>query len=157
MTPDETPVGGGPAPGGSPDDPVLEAVGSVFDQLDPVPETVSEAARAAFAVRDLDAELIPLVEAEATTPVRGDEDAWLSFAVEGVEIDLGSRRQRHGWQLVGQVTGAVRDLAVQTLAGVEAVDVDAHGRFRAAVSARTLSLRLTTPDGRRLRTEWVSL
>lgn len=149
-----TPPGAGAV---DPDEAALDAVAAVFDQLDPVPETVHEAALAAFGVRDLDAELIPLVEAEATTPVRGDEDAWLSFALGEVEIDLGSRRQRNGWQLVGQVTGAVRELAVQTLAGVEPVDVDAHGRFRAAVSARTLSLRLVTPDGRRLRTQWVSL
>lgn len=146
-----------PAPGHEAEDPALSAVAGVFDQLDPVPEVVSEAARAAFGLRDLDAELVPLIESLGTTLVRGEDDSWLSFAVEGLEIDLGSRRERHGWELVGQVTGAVRDLAVHTMAGSQEVDVDAHGRFRTAVSARTLSLRLTTPDGRRLRTEWVTL
>ncbi len=140
-----------------PDEHVIVALAGVYDQLDPVPDVVSEAARAAFGLRDLDAELVPLVESVGTTLVRGDDDTWLSFAVDGLEIDLGSRRERHGWQLVGQITGAVRELAVHTMAGSETVDVDAHGRFRAAVSARTLSLRMTTPDGRRLRTEWVSL
>ncbi|WP_157371547.1 hypothetical protein [Angustibacter sp. Root456] len=138
-------------------DPVLDALAALHDQLDPVPEVVSQSARAVFELRDLDAELVPLVESMATTPVRGGEDSWLSFALDGLEIDLGSRRERHGWQLVGQVTGPVRELAVHTLAGTEPVALDAHGRFRAAVSARTLSLRLTTPDGRRLRTQWVSL
>jgi hypothetical protein len=154
MAPDPTPPAVSQP---EPDEAVLVALAGVFEQLDPVPEVVSEAARAAFALRDLDAELVPLVESAATTLVRGDEDSWLSFAVDGLEIDLGSRRERHGWQLVGQVTGAVRELAVHTMAGSQAVEVDAHGRFRTAVSARTLSLRLTTPDGRRLRTEWVTL
>lgn len=140
-----------------PDDALLEHLGSLFDQLDPVPGLVSEAARAAFGVRDLDAELVPLVEQLTTTAVRGDADSWLSFSLDGLEIDLGSRRERHGWQIVGQVTGAVRDLSVHTLAGFEVVPVDDHGRFAAAVPARTMSLRLTTPDGRRLRTQWVSL
>lgn len=140
------------------DEPVLTAVSRVFDGLDPVPQPVTEAAQAVLALRDLDAELLPLVESVATTAVRGEEeDAWLSFAVEGLEIDLGSRRERHGWRLVGQVTGEVSEMSVQTLAGSEPVDVDAHGRFRTEVSARTLSLRLTTADGRRLRTQWVSL
>ncbi len=140
-----------------PEDTLLTDLGSVYHQLDPVPGLVSEAARAAFLVRDLDAELIPMVEALATTAVRGDEDSWLSFALDGLEIDLGSRRERHGWQIVGQITGAVRDLTVHTMAGMEPVAVDAHGRFSTAVTARTLSLRLTTLDGRRLRTQWVSL
>ncbi|MGN6613011.1 MAG: hypothetical protein ACTHLJ_14660 [Angustibacter sp.] len=138
-------------------DPVLDALAALHDQLDPVPDLVAQSARAVFELRDLDAELMPLIESVGTTLVRGDDDGWLSFAVEGLEIDLGSRRERHGWQLVGQVTGPVRELAVHTLAGTEPVDLDAHGRFRAAVSARTLSLRLTTADGRRLRTQWVSL
>jgi hypothetical protein len=140
-----------------PDERLLAHLGSVYDQLDPVPDVVSEAARAAFILRDLDAELIPMVESMATTLVRGEADTWMSFALEGLEIDLGSRKERHGWQLVGQVTGAVAEMAVHTLAGFEPVNVDAFGRFRAEVSARTLSLRLTTPDGRRLRTDWVSL
>ncbi|GAB3596672.1 hypothetical protein GCM10027446_23870 [Angustibacter peucedani] len=140
-----------------PDEQLLVQLGEVYHQLDPVPSLVTEAARAAFLVRDLDAELVPLVEQLATTAVRGDEDGWLSFALEDLEIDLGSRRERHGWQIVGQVTGAVRDLSVHTLAGSEPVAVDDHGRFAAAVSARTLSLRLTTLDGRRLRTQWVTL
>lgn len=140
-----------------PDDQVLAALSRVFDQLDPVPTDVTEAAQAVLALRDLDAELVPLVESLATTAVRGDDDAWLSFALEGLEIDLGSRRERHSWQLVGQVTGSVTEMSVRTMAGVEPVEVDAFGRFRAAVSAPTLSLRLTTADGRRLRTEWVTL
>ena len=140
-----------------PDELLLAHLGSVYDQLDPVPDVVSESARAAFILRDLDAELIPMVESMATTLVRGDADTWMSFALEGLEIDLGSRRDRHGWQLVGQVTGDVAEMAVHTLAGFEPVAVDSFGRFRTEVSARTLSLRLTTPDGRKLRTEWVSL
>ena len=140
-----------------PDERLLSRLGSMYDELDPVPDVVSEAARAAFILRDLDAELIPLVESLATTFVRGESDNWLSFALEDLEIDLGSRRERHGWQIVGQVTGAVREMFVHTMAGSEQVAVDSLGRFRAEVSARTLSLRLTTPDGRRLRTEWVSL
>ncbi len=140
------------------DEILLNQVAAVYDQLDPVPELVREAARGAFELRDLDAELVPLVESLATTAVRGgDEDQLVSFALDGLEIDLGSHRGRHGWQLVGQVTGDVTSMTVQTMAGSESVDVDGYGRFRAAVSARTLCLRLETPDGRQLRTQWVTL
>jgi hypothetical protein len=141
-----------------PDEILLHQVAAVYDQLDPIPELVREAARAAFELRDLDAELVPLMESLATTAVRGgDEDQLVSFALDGLEIDLGSHRGRHGWQLVGQVTGDVTSMTVQTMAGSESVDVDGYGRFRAAVSARTLCLRLETPDGRQLRTQWVTL
>lgn len=140
-----------------PDEQLLEHLADVYHQLDPVPDLVSESARAVFGLRDLDAELVPLVEQAAGTLVRGEPDGWVSFALDGLEIDLGSRRERHGWQIVGQVTGAIRELSVHTLAGAEPLAVDEHGRFSAAVSARTLSLRLTTSDGRRLRTQWVSL
>ncbi len=140
-----------------PDEQVLEHLADVYHQLDPVPGLVAESARAVFGLRDLDSELVPLVEQAASTAVRGEQDGWVSFAVDGLEIDLGSRRERHGWHIVGQVTGGVRELSVHTLAGAEPVAVDDHGRFSAAVSARTLSLRLTTSDGRRLRTQWVSL
>lgn len=143
-----------PLPG---DERLLAAVARVFAAYDPAPELVDDLARAAFLVRDLDAELIPLVESAATTAVRGEDDQWVSFALDGLEIDLGSRRARHGWELVGQVTGGVREMAVQTMAGAEPVNLDAHGRFRVAVSARTWCLRLVTADGRPLRTQWVSL
>jgi hypothetical protein len=77
-----------------PDELVLEQVRSVFEALDPVPHDVSQAARAVFWLRDLDAELIPLVESMGTTAVRGTDDQWVSFALDDLEIDLGSRRRR---------------------------------------------------------------
>jgi hypothetical protein len=140
-----------------PDAELLAIVSSVYNSLDPVPELVSQAARAAFELRDLDAQLLPLVESVATTAVRGEQDQWVSFALDGLEIDLGSHRDSHGWRLTGQVTGRVSAMTVQTMAGSQDVEVDDYGRFRAAVNARTLCLRLQTPDGRRMRTQWVTL
>ncbi|GAB3694363.1 hypothetical protein [Angustibacter aerolatus] len=143
---------------------LLAALGDLHDQLDPVPEHVRLAARAAIELRDLDAELLPLLEAEAGALVRGEPaapgsrtDHWFSFALDDVEVELGARRGRTGWDLVGQVSAPVRALSVQTMTETDQVPVDELGRFSATVSAPTLRLRLVTPSGRALRTEWVTL
>jgi hypothetical protein len=141
----------------SEEDAVLAALGQVYDQLDPVPDYVDEGARAVFELRDLDAQLIPLLELEATTLVRGATDHWFTFALDGLEVELGAHRGRSTWELVGQVSGAVREMVVQTLTGAQPVAVDELGRFTATVSAPTLRLRLVTDAGKALRTEWVTL
>ncbi|MGL5858633.1 MAG: hypothetical protein ACRC35_09580 [Angustibacter sp.] len=140
---------------------LLDRVGVVFDTLDPVPGWIDEAARVAFTMRDLDAALIPLVDSVATTAVRehlddGDSQ-WISFALDDLEIDVGSQRGRDGWRLVGQVTGPIEVLTVQTMSTSRQVAVDEFGRFRADVDAGTMCLRARTADGRTLRTQWVLL
>ncbi len=140
-----------------PEDRLLVEIANIYQQLDPVPELVAKAARAAFELRDLDSQLIPLVDALSTTPVRGGTaQNFVSFALEDLEVDLGGSADRFGWRLVGQVIGAVSTVAVQSFSGMERVSVDEHGRFSLVISAPTLCLKIQTPDGRNLRTQWVT-
>jgi hypothetical protein len=141
---------------------VLLAVADVFDQVDPPPAHVKDAAKAAFSTRTLDEELLPLLQGQALTAVRAqpamdDAQRWFSFADEQLEVEVGARRERHGWALVGQVLGPVQSIWVQTLTELEPVDVDELGRFDATVSAGPVRLKLQSPRGRRVRTDWVTL
>lgn len=141
---------------------VLLAVAEVFDQVDPPPAHVEEAARAAFSTRTLDEELLPLLQGQTLTPVRAepatdDAQRWFSFADSQLEVEVGARRERHGWALIGQVTGPVESIWVQTLTELEPVEVDELGRFDATVSAGPVRLKLQVMCGRRVRTDWVSL
>jgi hypothetical protein len=141
---------------------VLLAVGEVFDQVDPPPLHVEEAARAAFSTRTIDEELLPLLQGQQLTPVRAqpmldDSQRWFSFADDQLEVEVGARRERHGWALIGQVSGPVQSIWVQTLTELEPVDVDDLGRFDATVSAGPVRLKLLSARGRRVRTDWVTL
>ncbi len=141
---------------------VLLAVADVFDQVDPPPAYVEEAARAAFSTRTLDEELLPLLQGQQLTAVRAqsvvdDGQRWFSFADEQLEVEVGARRERHGWALIGQVMGPVQSVWVQTLTELEPVEVDELGRFDTAVSAGPVRLKLLSTSGRRVRTDWVTL
>jgi hypothetical protein len=141
---------------------VLLAVADVFDQVDPPPAHVEEAARAAFSTRTIDEELLPLLQGQPLTatraaPVLDDAQRWFSFADDQLELEVGARRERHGWALVGQVAGRVESIWVQTLTELEPVEVDELGRFDATVSAGPVRLKLLSASGRRVRTDWVTL
>ncbi len=153
------------------DEALLRRLGDVFDQVDPPPALTVQAARAALELRDLDAELLPLVEQSQLTAVRGGSRHAFTFAVEGVEIELAASRDRFGWALVGQLVPAgdpaagrggdvagpvTRSITVQTLTSRDTVPLDELGRFRAVVAAGPVMLRLVAAQ-RALRTDWVSL
>lgn len=141
------------------DEALLRRLGAVLDQVDPPPPITFEMARAAFAVRDLDAELIPLVE-QAQLAVRGAPHHSFTFAVDGVEVEMAASRDRFGWALVGQLVVAdeqqLPSLTVHTLTSHDTVQLDELGRFRTLVAAGPVMLRLHAAD-RALRTDWVTL
>lgn len=140
------------------DEALLRQLGAVLDQIDPPPAITFEAARAAFSVGDLDAELIPLIEAAELTMVRGQTHHAFSFALDGVEIELAASRDRFGWALVGQLVSSplTESVTVQTLTSRDTVPLDELGRFRTIVAAGPIMLRLEGAD-RALRTDWVAL
>ena len=140
------------------DEALLRRIGDVLDQVDPPPQLTFDAARAAFELRDLDAELIPLIEQAQLTAVRGGSSHAFTFAVDGVEIELAATRAPFGWALVGQIvtTSTADTIIVQTLTSRDTVPLDELGRFRADVTAGPVMLRLSIAD-RPLRTDWVSL
>jgi hypothetical protein len=141
---------------------VLLAVADIFDQVDPPPPHVEQAARAAFSTRALDDELLPLLQGRAVTPVRAqpvtdDAERWFAFADSQLELEVGAHRELHGWSLVGQVIGPVDSLWVQTLTALERIHIDEIGRFDATVSSGPLRLKLIAERGRRVRTDWLTL
>jgi hypothetical protein len=143
---------------------VLLAVAEVFDQVDPPPGHVADAARAVFGTRTTDDELLPMLNARPSTSSRVERIApvverWFTFADAGlqVEVKVGARREPHGWSLVGRVSLPVETLWVQTLTLQEPVEIDDEGRFEARVSSGPVRLKLRSPRGTRFRTEWVTL
>jgi hypothetical protein len=141
---------------------VLLAVADIFDQVDPPPPHVEQAARAAFSTRTPDDELLPLLQGRAVTPVRAqpvtdDAERWFAFADAQLELEVGAHRGLHGWSLVGQVIGQVDSLWVQTLTTLDRIDLDDAGRFDVSVSSGPLRLKLVAPRGRRVRTDWLTL
>lgn len=135
---------------------------ATLDEADPVPTLVTEAARAAFGLRRLDAELAELVRDSADDragliAVRGAGSVRLiSFETGPVTVEL-------------QVTehGAERDLVAQVSGtDVAAAEVETPGRRHPTVRddsvlsvdgvpAGLLRLHLHTADGRDLVTSWV--
>ncbi len=141
---------------------VLLAVADIFDQVDPPPPHVEQAARAAFCTRSPDDGLLPLLQGRAVTPVRAqpvtdDAERWFAFADAQLELEVGAHRGLHGWSLVGQVIGPVDSLWVQTLTTLDRIDLDDAGRFDVTVSSGPLRLKLVAPRGRRVRTDWLTL
>jgi hypothetical protein len=133
-------------------------------EADPPPAFVVESAKAAFALRDLDAELAELVADSAVddpavlTRAVVSDVRMLSFECGDVTVELDvetdplSRRVR----LSGLAIGAVGEVAVVRRDSRTSVPLADSGRFVAdAVEPGPLRLELTTPDGRRVTTSWI--
>jgi hypothetical protein len=145
------------------DDELLDRLRVVTDEVDPMPEMVLASARAAFALRTLDADLAELVRDSAEEErggliaVRGEGDVRLiSFETGAVAVEL-------------QVTerGALRDLVAQ-VSGVDIGRAEVEtptSRYPTAledslvsvdgVPAGHMRLHLHTTQGRDLVTSWV--
>ena len=148
-------------------DPLELALQRAVRHLDPVPEAVVEAARAAFTWRTIDEELAALAFDSATDAelagVRSTGGARaLTFEAGDVVIDVEVRADAGVRTVLGQVVGpegAAPALELQTPARSVALPVDELGRFlRAAVPAGPVRLRCTFAPSQSLRpvtTEWV--
>jgi len=133
---------------------------------DPPPPAVVAAARAAFALRGIDAELAALVADSAADDrplagVRGaTEGRLLTFESAAVTIELEVSPGRDGNRVVGQLApsgpGAVEILHS---GGTTAVEADAHGRFAVGgVPPGPFRLRCRPPDADRpVHTDWTIL
>lgn len=142
---------------------LLRRVGAMFDHLDPVPDAVTNAARSAFAWRDLDAQLAELVDAEqlvgSTTRAHG-EHRLLTFEAPGVTVAIEATEINGARKLIGQlVPSGAHHIALETAAQsgqALTAPVDHLGRFTlAAVPAGLIRLRCTLPGGAQVVTEWV--
>ncbi|MEV6633005.1 hypothetical protein AB0M54_19875 [Actinoplanes sp. NPDC051470] len=148
------------------DDELLADLRRLAALVDPVPQHVREAARAAFLTRDLDAELAELI-ADSTAdadfePVRqATDERLLSFAADGTQVEMTVRAEGAGWTMMGQVFGA----GPGTEAVVESdgrattpLDLDDLGRFLVGdLASGPVRLRCDLPGGAKLVTSWVIL
>lgn len=145
----------------SPDDELLlQRLGAIAREVDPVPDLVLEAGRAAFLLRRLDAELAELVADSASdvVGVRGGDERLLSFEAGDTVLELQVGARPGGLHLVGQVVGVPLDgaaLVVETAAGESAVELDAIGTFRADLPTGRFRLHLTGPGRGPVTTAWV--
>ena len=139
-----------------------ERLRRVAREADPVTDAVLENARAAFTLRDLDAELAELVADSAVddgVPTRAgtDDVRMLSFAASGVSVELDADPDPHdgGVKVTGLVSGARDSLTVVRQGSRAEVSLGADGRFAFRVDRGPLRLELTAADGRRVVTAWI--
>ena len=147
------------------DDQLIARLAGLAEQVDPPPEMVFEAARAAFGMRRIDAELAELVLDSAVDAgpvlVRGTEtDAvrMLSFETDTVSIEVQVSEVNGLRSLLGLVSGALGPVDVETAHGRHSVVLDDLGRFSVAdVPPGTVRLHLVAENGTPVTTSWVSL
>jgi hypothetical protein len=151
------------------DDRLIAELRRAVGTVDPVPEGVFAAARAAIATRDLNGELAELtaeVIADSGTrvpagPVRGGTPRrLLSFACREVQIDLEiSVGPDRLVGIIGQLSGGSSgECALEYPAGRQPVSLDSLGRF-AVTGARCgpVRVRCRSLAGARVMTSWVTL
>jgi hypothetical protein len=146
------------------DEELLERLRAICIEVDPVPEPVYEAARAAFALRRLDAELADLVrdsldEAVEAVAVRATglaEIRMLSFAVGDLIIDLQVTDRAEGRHLVLQVTGVeLRAARMETATEIRELDTEDGVLIADRVTPGRVRFALTGVDGRQYVTTWI--
>jgi len=151
------------------EDAVLAALRRIASAVDGPPDTVVEAARAAFLARDLDAELAALIADSraagrtAYEPARAEDPAqgqWLlSFEGGGLHIDVEIIDERGHLRLLGQLSGPpVAECTLDGDRGPVPVDLDGLGRFIVdGLTPGKVRLRCVLADGRRITTTWVRI
>jgi hypothetical protein len=132
------------------------------------PAIVVAAARAAYTWRTIDAELASLAYDSADDAdlagVRGDGPRLLSFATEGVTVEVEVTRIDDRIRLMGEATPTPAQVEAQRAGGpASALAVDGSGRFRADdLVPGPIRLRLLVPPTaggteRILTTGWVAI
>lgn len=146
------------------DDELERRLRALATEADPPPELVVESAKAAFALRDLDAELAELVADSAV-----DDPAVLTRAVVSdvrmlsfecgdvvVELDVEADPLSRRVRLSGLAVGAIGSVTIIRSDGRSSVELADGGRFVVdEVPPGPLRLELTTADGRRVTTSWI--
>jgi hypothetical protein len=144
------------------DESLLAMVREAAEEADPVPTIVFEAARAAFALRRLDAELAELVrdsadERAGLIAVRGDGDVRLiSFETGPVAVELQVTQRGPVRDLVAQISGTDVARAEVETPGRQVGMTLTDGVVTAdSIPAGLLRLHVQTADGHALVTSWV--
>ena len=141
------------------DDVLCRELGSLLVRSDPMPASITAAARGAFAWRTVDAELAVLRSdslLEATGGVRGGADRQLTVESGSisVEIDVLDGGRRIVGQVVPPQAGAIDLEGPHTRS---ATATDAYGQFSLDVGNGPARLRFSAADGSSVVTDWVTL
>ena len=160
------------------DDELVAELRRVASTIDPVPDDVRTAARAAISTRDLDRQLADLIadSAGGDDEVQGSAAAFeqvrtwtgdgpassrlLSFAGGDVQVDLEVSEHGDGVDVMGQFTGASIGECVLEYANGERLplEVDSLGRFLVnGVRRGPVRARCRSTDGAAVTTAWVTI
>ena len=147
-----------PDPG---DEALLARLRRIAAEADPVPEMVIQAARSAFGLRELDAELVrdSAVDVPATT-VRGAAPRLLSFEFGDVAVECEITERALRRDILGQLVGANAAGVAAEVPGAAAVTVpvDERGRFSVRdLPAGPVRLRCRLADGTTVVTSWAAV
>jgi hypothetical protein len=146
------------------DEALLERLRAIVADVDPVPELVLDTARAAFALRRLDAELAELVRDSYDSPVGAyavraaglTEVRMLSFEVGPLSVELQVTQRSGTLHLVAHVVGV--ELAgawLETDTSVRELETDDGLLMVEGLQAGRIRFRLSTVDGHSYHTSWV--
>ena len=151
-------------------DDLLARLRSVAAEVDPVPDAVRRAARAAIATRDLDGQLARLVaDSAAASPAlayqpvrRADlaDDRFLTFDGGGLVVELEVTGAADDLTLIGQLIGGrPAECVLEHGDGRrEVLRLDSLGRFLLTrVSPGPVRLRCRDLAGAAVTTSWVNL
>jgi len=143
------------------DDALVERLRRAASAHDPVPPSVLEAGRRAYALGASGLVLADLVfdslDDNALVGLRGDGIRQLTFATGDLTIDVDL--EGDGGRVFGQTTDTeIRAVELQTPSTTLSLDVDGLGRFYGdCPSGRLCRLRILRPTGAPVVTEWFDL
>lgn len=146
------------------DDELVARLRRIAAEADPVPASLVSAAKAAFALRDLDARVAELIRDSAVDApllaVRGTDPRMLSYEAGGTAIECEVTIREGTRDITGQLSGAAATSVEAQVAGAQPVvaDVRAHGFFTVrGLPPGSFRLRCHLADGATVVTSWTSV
>jgi hypothetical protein len=144
----------------SDDDELMAGLRRIADVVDPVPDTVTENARAALSLGRLDHELATLLidSALQSDLVRGAEDdvRLLTFESPRVSVELQAEPAGDRVSVRGLVTGAAGEIVVESAGEGRSTAIDPEGWFNLpGVPHGATRMHLRADDGTQVTTAWV--
>ncbi|HTU72729.1 MAG TPA: hypothetical protein VMG38_04350 [Trebonia sp.] len=146
------------------DDDLIRRLRRIAAEADPVPDSLYAAARAAFALRDIDARIAELVRDSAmdaplvaVRAVTESDARMLSFEASDTVIECEVTARGGTRDIVGQLTGGTAAWVAAEVAGRPPVraDVQAHGFFAVrGLPSGPLRLKCLLADGVTVATSW---
>ncbi len=149
-------------------DDLLAALRRIGSAVDGPPDSVLEAARAAFLTRDIDAEVAVLVADSRFPdgdplhePVRAHaQGRWMLMFESGtVQVDMEVIEDHGRLRLIGQISGAAGEgVHLESVGERRPIEVDGLGRFMVDdLTPGRVRLHCRSSDGTRVVTAWVRI